>query len=302
MKICTTCGTRFPEDVMMCPNDGTPLFASFSGGGPDIPAEANASDTQAQDNETANPMAAAAAMAVGGGVTASPLLPSQGLPETEEDKEAALRAAEEEIRKLQSGGHKSLSRSGDQSAAPVSADVIQEAATSNDLQAQAADLMAQAAAVVDADPSIDIPSLEPLSESDLQEDGINSADYPSVEPMSAAPIDDGMDHAAQDHINTPPQGNVVISPDATDGSLLDMIDETMAHAPAPLESASMGGDPISLDTHQPDLPKPVSLPTPVPAAPVKKGAPIAVLAIVALVVLAALGAVGYFFILPMMSS
>lgn len=28
MKICTTCGGSFDEEVMMCPNDGTPLFAS----------------------------------------------------------------------------------------------------------------------------------------------------------------------------------------------------------------------------------------------------------------------------------
>jgi hypothetical protein len=30
VKICTTCGTRYPEDIEMCPNDGTPLFASFN--------------------------------------------------------------------------------------------------------------------------------------------------------------------------------------------------------------------------------------------------------------------------------
>lgn len=263
MKICTTCGTRYPDDVQMCSNDGTPLFASMGTDTSDAeaptPEQPQAQPEVQPPSPTSRPLPSSEQLARGEADAVD--MASQ---EEDQARAEALAAAEAEIQNL--------------SKTPV------PKASPEEMELPSMD--------AEALPSLDAEAL-PSLQADGEESALNSADFPSVDPIeppmaapmaTATPVPDSEEEDGET-------------------SLLDMIGETIGEEGHMAPPAAGGQDPISLGGVREPEPRAATSAVmhSSSAAPAKKGLPVAALAIGAVVLLALLGAVGYFLILPMLS-
>lgn len=289
LKICTTCGGSFDEDVMMCPNDGTPLFASAVAVEDEPPEVAPAPEASDVTPATPEPAQAEAPATVFDATTAEvePFAAGGG-------EEPPGEATATEADGAQAADEEDAPEAADEDASPettpVAADAeataegSDEAPPHTDTELIVANLLAAEepatpAPEEDPDEVIAEVEVEPVAEAEVEEAIAEVEPLPELEPTPGPEITDAP---------TPvPDGD-------ESGSVLDLIEDTIADDSA-IQRIQAAEDPVDLDDAKA---KKVVIPAKV--EPKKSGGSGPIIIVAAIVVLAILAAVGYFVVLPML--
>ncbi len=276
MKICTTCGGSFEEDVLMCPNDGTPLFASAVAV-EDDPDEVETStqddaailDLPPEASDTPDEAPPAASDDADHGAEVIPEVET-----AEEDDSLAAVGLEDQFAEAVAEFDEAVAET--QTPAPIphtnTEEIVanllsaEDPATPNPDEAgvEVADVMA--------------PPEDPLEDSsELPE--VEVEPLPELDPIPGPEITDAP---------TP------VPDDSPMDSVLDLIEDSIADDSA-IHRIPDAQEPVSLDDA---ASKKVVIPAKV--EPKSSGGNKAIMLVAVVLVVAILGAVGYFFILPLL--
>jgi hypothetical protein len=276
LKICTTCGGSFDEDVMMCPNDGTPLFASavVVEDDPEEVEESSIDDAailplvgaQSPEGTVEEPVAAETAEPVAA-ETAEPVA-----AETAEEAETSEAAAQAPP---QDEAPDAVVMEAEEAMAGAAA---LEAPPHTDTEEIIASLLAA------EDPATPAPEEDELPEP--VQDFEDSSELPEVVPL---PVLDPMPGPEITDAPTP-----VPAEDAPSESVLDLIEDSIADDSA-IHGLPTAEQPVSLEDAKS---KKVVIPAKV--EPKASGGNKAIVVVAVVLVLAILAAVGYFFVLPLL--